>query len=222
MSGVRKTFWTVVASGAGGSSSPRKNGISGCIPAETRSVERSSARGISDAEGRKTCPWDSENARKPARNSAVVRTGSFLRARLSGTAGRGRAFVGRDLVPDLLEGPTYQPRDVHLGDPHLLRDLRLGETLEEAQVQDLALALVEDAEPGREHREVLGDLVARLLGAQRLERVELAFVIRARADRERKRRVRAAALQRLEHLLVRDPGRLGELRDGGRAAVLHR
>ena len=59
MSGVRKTFCTVVSSGAGGSSSPRKNGISGCIPAEISSVERSSARGISEAEGRNSWPLDS-------------------------------------------------------------------------------------------------------------------------------------------------------------------
>jgi hypothetical protein len=63
MSGVRKTFCTVVSSGAGGSWKPRKNGISGCIPADTRSVERSSGAGISDADGRNTCPFDSKNAR---------------------------------------------------------------------------------------------------------------------------------------------------------------
>ncbi len=34
MSGVRKTFWHVVVSGAGGFSRPRKNGICGCIPAD--------------------------------------------------------------------------------------------------------------------------------------------------------------------------------------------
>ncbi len=33
MSGVRKTFWHVVVSGAGGVSRPRKNGICGCMPA---------------------------------------------------------------------------------------------------------------------------------------------------------------------------------------------
>src|SRR5947208_1954500 len=79
MSGVRKIFWTVVTRGAGGSSSPRKKGISGCIPAEIRSVERSSARGISECEGRNSWPFDSKNARKPARSSAVVRMGPILR-----------------------------------------------------------------------------------------------------------------------------------------------
>ena len=63
MSGVRKTFWTVVRSGAGGCSRPRKNGISGCIPADVRSVERSSARGISGHDGWNVCPFDSKKAR---------------------------------------------------------------------------------------------------------------------------------------------------------------
>ena len=53
MSGVRNTFWQVVVSGAGGASRPRKNGICGCMPALVRSVEWSSARGISGAEGQR-------------------------------------------------------------------------------------------------------------------------------------------------------------------------
>jgi hypothetical protein len=63
MSGVRKHFWTVVVMGAGGLSRPRKYGICGCIPALVSSVERSSARGISDAEGRRRCPFDSKKER---------------------------------------------------------------------------------------------------------------------------------------------------------------
>jgi hypothetical protein len=60
MSWVRKHFCTVVSRGAGGCSRPRKNGISGCMPADVNSVERSSARGISDAEGRNVWPFDSK------------------------------------------------------------------------------------------------------------------------------------------------------------------
>ncbi len=85
MSGVRKTFCTVASSGAGGSSKPRKYGISGCIPAEMSSVERSSARGISECEGLNSWPLDSKNSRKPARSSAVVRMAAILRAVDSGT-----------------------------------------------------------------------------------------------------------------------------------------
>src|SRR4029453_6490904 len=110
MSGVRKTFCTVVSSGAGGSSKPRKYGISGCIPAETSSVERSSARGISEWEGRNSWPLDSKNSRKPARSSAVVRMAAIVRAVDFGTgrwidAGEARLFVrswgeegGRDVL----------------------------------------------------------------------------------------------------------------------------
>src|SRR6266542_2148535 len=92
MSGVRKTLCTVVSSGAGGSSNPRKYGISGCIPAETRRVERSSARGISDAEGWRAWSFDSKKERKPSRSSAVVRMGEILRAVDLGTR-----------VPELIE-----------------------------------------------------------------------------------------------------------------------
>src|SRR5213075_2463450 len=88
MSGARKTFCTVVRSGAGGSSKPRKNGISGCIPAETSSVERSSARGISGAEGRNVCPFDSKKARKPARSSAEVCMARFYGRLADGLMGR--------------------------------------------------------------------------------------------------------------------------------------
>jgi hypothetical protein len=49
------------------------------MPADVRSVERSSARGTSDAEGRRRCPFSSKNARKPSRNSAVVFTADSLR-----------------------------------------------------------------------------------------------------------------------------------------------
>jgi hypothetical protein len=55
--------------GAGGCSSPRKKGICGCIPALVRSVERSSARGTSGQEGKRTWPFDSKKERKPSRSS---------------------------------------------------------------------------------------------------------------------------------------------------------
>src|ERR687888_1988839 len=74
MSGVRKHFCTVVVVGAGGGSRPRKYGICGCIPALVSSVERSSARGISEADGRRRWPFDSKKERYPSRSSAVVRT----------------------------------------------------------------------------------------------------------------------------------------------------
>src|SRR5918911_1309564 len=181
MSGVRKHFCTVVVVGAGGVSRPRKYGICGCIPALVSSVERSSARGISDAEGRLRWPFDSKKERYPSRSSAVVRTRSILGARCGGLAARGVAagvvLLGRDLVADLLQRATDQPRDVHLRDPDLLGDLRLRQPLEEAQVEDLPLAVVQDAEARRQDRTVLRDLVRVLLRADRLERVEVGLVV---------------------------------------------
>ena len=87
------------------------------------------------------------------------------------------ASVVPDLVPDPLEGAADQPRHVHLRDPDLLRDLRLRQPLEEAQVEDQPLALVQRPEARREHRAILRHLVLRLLGPERLQRVELALVV---------------------------------------------
>src|SRR5436305_4724766 len=97
-----------------------------------------------------------------------------------------------DLLADLLERAPDQTRHVHLRDPDLLRDLRLRQPFEEAQVQDLALALVEDAEARREHGAILGHLVLVLVAADRLERVELLAVLLRAAARKRQGRVRAA------------------------------
>src|SRR5919198_4497882 len=97
--------------------------------------------------------------------------------------------LGHDLFADLLERAADQARHVHLRNADLLRDLRLRQALEEAQVQDPALALVEDAETGRQHRAVLRDFVLVLLGADRLERVQLLPVLLPTAGRERERRV---------------------------------
>ena len=50
MSTVRKHFWDVVSRCAGGCSTPRKYGLSGCMPALMSSVD-GSLRGTSGAEG---------------------------------------------------------------------------------------------------------------------------------------------------------------------------
>ena len=67
---------------------------------------------------------------------------------------------------------------MHLRDAHLRGDLRLGQALPEAQVDDPPLALVEDVEARREHGAVLADLVLVLELAEGLERVELAVLAR--------------------------------------------
>ena len=77
MSTVRKHFCDSVVRSAGGGSWPRKNGICGCIPAVTRSVESSPARGTSEVDGQRRWPRSSKNERKPSRSSAVVRIPGF-------------------------------------------------------------------------------------------------------------------------------------------------
>src|SRR6188472_2627450 len=87
-------------------------------------------------------------------------------------------------------------------------------------MEDLALALVEDAESRREHCAILRDVVLVLLRPDRLERIELLAVLLATAGGQRERRVRTAGLERLEHLLLLDPGSLRKLGDRRRAAQL--
>src|SRR5947207_8776423 len=89
-------------------------------------------------------------------------------------------------------------------------------------MEDLPLALVEDAESRREHGTVLRDLVLVLFRADRLERVEFLAVFLCTARRQRQRRVRAARLERLEHLLLLGARCLRQLADRRRAAELHR
>src|SRR5207247_2544289 len=232
----------------------------------------------SDAEGRKTCSFDSKKARKPARSSAEVRIRELYEGGPGETYGlarveevsalreRGRAkpgrscgagnlicgrtrapnapsltvgplvvdalsavrcsrfhlFFGGDLLPNLLQGAANEPRDVHLRDADLLRNLRLREPFEEAQVQDLPLPVVEDAEPRRQHSAVLRDVVLVLFGADRLERVELFAVLLRAAGRQRQRGVCAPGLERLEHLFFLGTRSFRELGDRRRPTELHR
>src|SRR5436190_6480024 len=136
--------------------------------------------------------------------------------------GRGLVLLGLDLLADPLERPPDQPRYVHLRDPDLLRDLRLRQSLEEAQVEDQPLALVQRPEPGREHRAILGHLVLRLFLPERLQRVELALLVLAAPGRKRNRAVRPPTLERLDYGLLLDARRLGQLGNRGRAAELDR
>ena len=62
MSGVRKHFCESTTRRGGGSASPRKYGLNGCIPATVSSVDVSSGGGTSDADGTRRCPRSSKNA----------------------------------------------------------------------------------------------------------------------------------------------------------------
>src|SRR5688500_16710594 len=86
-----------------------------------------------------------------------------LPARLAPDRSPAGGSLSGDLLADLLERAPDQTRDVHLRDPHLLRDLRLRQALEEPQMEDLPLALVEHLKSRREHRAILGHLVLVLL-----------------------------------------------------------
>src|SRR5947209_5541927 len=119
----------------------------------------------------------------------------MLRHYLTSELPRGRLLGLGDRLADLLQRAPDEAGDVHLRDADLLRDLRLREAVEEAELKDHPLARIQSAEAGREHRAILGHLVLVLLGAERLERIEAVVVVSARADRERERRVRAARLE---------------------------
>jgi pimeloyl-ACP methyl ester carboxylesterase len=169
-----------VSSGAGGSSKPRKNGIRGCIPAEISSVERSSARGISECEGLNSWPLDSKNSRKPARSSAVVRMAAILRAVDFGTErwidAVGTSLQVRSWGEDIGRAVLYwhgvgltSRGGASLGEaaPQLMRDRRLRVVALDAPGFGGSPAF----EPARYHPHALADLVPALLDALELERV---------------------------------------------------
>src|SRR5579864_1651873 len=201
-------------------SSPRPQPASSTrrgAPASTASSATSCARGpdrLAQIELRADRPASSAYSRRTT-------SGSFCGPAASATRAGARLVRG-DLLADLLERAADQPRDVHLRDSDLLRDLRLRQAVEEAQLEDHPLAVVERAEAGREHGAVLGDLVLVLLAADRLERVERVLPFPAAAGRERECGVGATRFERLEHLFLGRARRLRELRDGRRTAELHR
>ena len=86
MSGVRKHFWEVVVSGAGGGSRPRKNGICGCIPAVVE--QRRVVTGTRDERpgGLAEVVFLLEE-----REEAFAELGGRLHARIVGTASSDRA-----------------------------------------------------------------------------------------------------------------------------------
>ena len=213
----RKHFWTVVTRGRRRLLEPRKYGFSGCIPADVKSVEGSSAAGPARprAAGGGPSLEEGEESLAQLRRRSVHRAGLSVRALTPRRADRrrspgrassgssvacaaptagGSVLVRRDLVADLLERAADQARDVHLRDPDLLGDLRLRQPLEEAQVEDRAArGRRATRNPGASTARSSRHLVLVLDLAERLERVEVVVVAAARRPaRERQRRVRAA------------------------------
>src|ERR1044071_4201262 len=83
-----------------------------------------------------------------------------------------------DLVSEFLECPPDQPGNVHLGDPDLDGDLRLGQALDEPELDDPALTLVERAQPRRKQLAVLGRLVAALLVVDQVDQLRAGALVR--------------------------------------------
>src|SRR3712207_5685963 len=80
MSVVLKHFWTVTRRLDGGRSSPRKYGLSGCIPAVVRRTDGSYVAGTSEPDARRRWPFVSKKERKPSRRSSLVRIPAIVPA----------------------------------------------------------------------------------------------------------------------------------------------
>ena len=104
---------------------------------------------------------------------------------------------------------------MHLRDPQLIRDLRLGLALEEAEVQDRALPLGEITERRRDAQPLLRDLEAPVLAPDRLRSGRRRV---SRRGVERVGRVRLQRVQRLEDVVLSDVGRRGDLGNRRRSA----
>src|SRR5215218_8339423 len=72
MSTVRNDFWHEVSLRLGGSSSPLKYGLNGCMPAVVRRTEGSYTLGTSDADATRRCPFRSKYDRNRSRISAAL------------------------------------------------------------------------------------------------------------------------------------------------------
>src|SRR2546425_4705496 len=182
--------------------SPRPHPTSSTDRGETAST---SARATSCGRGPLRRDQSAVRAESPVSSAYSRRTASESSCSGAGSATRAHArrLVRGDFRSDLLERAPDQTRDVHLRDADLLRDLRLRQPVEETQLKNLPLALVKRFEPRREHRAIFRHLVLALLGADRLQRVEvLVAVAAAAARRERHRGVRTTRLERLEHFFL--------------------
>src|SRR4051794_16444566 len=172
-----------------------------CGPSRPRWGSRCCATGSSRSCGRRPPRWDSADARRLARRRGLPP----WRVPVVDPRPRDRAQAGDRLADD--------PRDLHLRDADALADLGLRQVLLEAQPQDLALAGGHRAHELLERRAALGQPEALLGRPDRVaERLARLVLVPARG-RERRRAVRAGGLERLEHVLLLDPDRLGDLGD---------
>src|SRR4051794_37023169 len=129
-----------------------------------------------------------------------------------------RARDGLDRVAHRVDRATDQPRHMHLRDADGTGNLALREALVVAQADDLALALAEAVEAAAQEDPVLGELVALVVAADRVERSG------ALGERlvERHHPVGVGRAHRVEDLLDAGAQRGRELGHGRRAAELPR
>src|SRR3954451_10499162 len=92
MSTVRKQRCTSVMRDAGGSSSPRKYGLNGCIPAVVSRTEGSWTEGTSEAEGTILCSRAAKKDRYVSRISCALMLGSLNICSIPGGDGQVRPY----------------------------------------------------------------------------------------------------------------------------------
>ena len=105
---------------------------------------------------------------------------------------------------------------MHLRDADLLGDLGLGQVVDEAQLEDDLLALGQRLERRRDRLAELDQLVVGVAAAERVAQRALALAVAAGLGRvQRRGAVGAGGVQRLQHLLERQAGLLGQVARGG-------
>src|SRR5438270_285832 len=157
--------------------------------------------------------WSAERAlRITTRARAVTADADVLTIR-SRRKGLPLLFCG---PPELGQAAGQQPGHVHLADAEAPGDLRLGEPLEEAQVEDGLFPPRELGDEGGERDPVLDALEGGVVLPQ-LAGQGLGVLLAAAGGVEGGEPVGPPGLHGLEHLLLRGAGPLGHLCDGGRA-----
>src|SRR3954470_3298259 len=117
-------------------------------------------------------PMRTQGARKP---TISMRT-RMLPVQRTLPALRGGRVACLELAPHPVERVADQARHVHLRDPHPVGDLGLREPLEEAQVEDRALARRQPLDPGGERDPLLRLLEVLVLLPQCLHRAAAVVV----------------------------------------------
>ncbi len=129
------------------------------------------------------------------------------------------ASSGASMRPRIAASERRSSRDTCICEmPELGGDLRLRHLPVEAELDDAPLALVQGSEPFGHDGSVRDAVECFVVEAERLRQRVLATVADGRV--ERTQRVRVRRVERVDHLFLVGPGRLGELGHRRRAAEL--